>query len=186
MLATRSSFPAVAPNMNIPIKHIAVTLGLILGFAAPPANAESIPPLKTAQPPQWVIQIQMAEPIVVDEIKPLEPLKMADFKFSPPRTFGSSYPTGQCTWLASTMKGNIPNWGNANKWDDNARASGKTVSTTPVVGSVAQTDRGYYGHVAVVVGVGVGTVTITEGNYDYNGSIRTHTVPTSSYVYIYL
>jgi surface antigen len=111
---------------------------------------------------------------------------MANFKYSPPRTHSSPYPTGQCTWLASTMKGNIPSWGNANQWDDNARASGKTVSPVPVVGSVAQTDRGYYGHVAIVVGVQGDTITITEGNYDYNGSIRTHTVPTSSYQYIYL
>jgi len=169
--------------MNIPIKYIAVVLGLILGFAAPPAKAE--PPEPTPAP-LWTVPTQILPNIAQPQIKSLEPLSMANFKYSAPMTYSSPYPAGQCTWLASTMKGNIPSWGNANSWDDGARASGKTVSPVPVVGSVAQTDRGYYGHVAVVVGVQGDTITITEGNYDYNGSIRTHTVPTSSYVYIYL
>ena len=112
---------------------------------------------------------------------------MADFKYSPMGTYPNPYPDqSQCTAGVASSKGNIPSWGNANQWDDNARASGKTVSNVPVVGSVAQSDRGYYGHVGVVVSIQGDSVTILEKNYDYNGSIRTHTVPTSSYVYIYL
>jgi surface antigen len=45
------------------------------------------------------------------------------------------------------------NWGNANTWDNYARLSGWTVSSTPVAGAVAQTDRGGLGHVAVVEAV---------------------------------
>lgn len=170
--------------MNIPIKYIAVVLGLILGFAAPPAKAE---PLQTSPAPLWAVPTQMLPNIAQPQIKSLEPLKMADFKYSPMGTFPNSYPDqSQCTAGVASSKGNIPSWGNANQWDDNARASGKTVSSVPVVGAVAQTDGGYYGHVGVVVSIQGDSVTILEKNYDYNGSVRTHTVPTSSYVYIYL
>lgn len=169
--------------MQIPYKYILLALTLTFGLAMPPVHAE--PPEPTPAP-LWAVPTPLLQTMPEISLKPLEPLKMADFKYSAPMTHSSPYPTGQCTWLASTMKGNIPSWGNANSWDDGARASGKTVSPVPVVGAVAQTDRGYYGHVAVVVGVHGDTITITEGNYDYNGSIRTHTVPTSTYVYIYL
>ena len=129
----------------------------------------------------------MVDVLPVAEQKPLEVLTMADFHYAPMGTYTNAYPDqSQCTAGVASSKGNIPSWGNANQWDDNARASGKTVSNVPVVGSVAQTDGGYYGHVGVVTSIQGDSVTILEKNYDYNGSIRTHTVPTSSYVYIYL
>lgn len=84
------------------------------------------------------------------------------------------------------MKGNITWRGNANRWDDEARARGITVSSTPIVGAVAQTDRGSAGHVAVVTGVRPGEVLITERNYDYRGSVRTSWQAVGRYVYLYL
>ena len=42
------------------------------------------------------------------------------------------------------------NWGNANTWDNYARASGWTVSSTPKAGAVFQTDVGWAGHVGIV------------------------------------
>lgn len=87
------------------------------------------------------------------------------------------------------MKGNVPNWGNANNWDDGARAAGLTVSSTPIIGSIAQTDRGYYGHVAVVVpGGNDATPMITEMNYDGLGvgSVRTRLATPGEFEYIWL
>jgi surface antigen len=46
------------------------------------------------------------------------------------------------------------NWGNANTWDNYARATpGWSVRLTPVAGAIAQTDRGSEGHVAIVSSV---------------------------------
>ena len=170
--------------MQIPYKYILLALTLTLGLAMPPVQAKALEPTPA---PLWTVPTQILPNIAQPQIKSLEPLKMADFKYSPMGTYPNPYPDqSQCTAGVASSKGNIPSWGNANQWDDNARASGKTVSSVPVVGSVAQSDRGSYGHVGVVVSIQGDSVTILEKNYDYNGSIRTHTVPTSSYVYIYL
>ena len=96
------------------------------------------------------------------------------------------YAYGNCTAYAQNSLGWVPNgWGNANRWDNNARAMGYTVSSTPRVGAVAQTDAGYYGHVAVVVAVHGTTVTVKEMNYVGFNVVSTRTAPTSSFVYIY-
>jgi len=170
--------------MNISIRYILLAITLTLGLATPPAQVKA---LEATPPPLWSVPTPLLQSMPQAGIKPLEPLTMADFKYAPMGTYPNSYPDqSQCTAGVASSKGNIPSWGNANQWDDNARASGKTVSNVPVVGSVAQSDRGYYGHVGVVTSIQGDSVTILERNYDYRGSIRTHTVPTSSYVYIYL
>ena len=170
--------------MNTTISYLLIAVTLTLGLATPPVQAKALEPTPA---PLWAIPTPLLQTMPQANIEPLESLKMADYKYSPMGTFTNVYPDqSQCTAGVASSKGNIPSWGNANQWDDNARASGKTVSSVPVVGSVAQTDGGYYGHVGVVVSVQGDSVTILEKNYDYNGSIRTHTVPTSSYVYIYL
>lgn len=51
----------------------------------------------------------------------------------------------------------MPYWGgvgNANQWDDNARAAGIPVDTNPTPGSIAVSNYGYYGHVMYVEQVG--------------------------------
>jgi surface antigen len=88
-------------------------------------------------------------------------------------------------------------WGNANNWDDAARALAATpgfghvtVDSTPSVGDVAQSNGGAFGHVAYVVAVnGDGTVDVEEYNYDVENGVTDHnfnqrTVPTSSFNYI--
>lgn len=78
-------------------------------------------------------------------------------------------------------------WGNANTWDDNARALGYRVDNTPARGAIAQTDAGTYGHVAWVDSVNSnGTVTIEEYNYAYTGTFNRRTVPASSFRYIHV
>lgn len=113
-------------------------------------------------------------------------MELAPFHFAPLGTYPNSFPPGQCTYGVASMKGNIPNWGNANNWDDGARASNITVTDIPIKGAVAQTDRGSYGHVAEVIDVHPGSVTIEEMNYDYNGSVRVREAPTNEFKYIWL
>lgn len=67
----------------------------------------------------------------------------------------------------------MPYWGgrgNANQWDDNARASGIPVDSSPKAGDVAIWNAGYYGHAMYVDAVyGDGSILISEYNYDWSG-----------------
>lgn len=68
--------------------------------------------------------------------------------------YGSNgYDYGYCTWYVANKIAVPSNWGNANTWDNLAPSSGWTVSSVPRAGAVAQTDRGYDGHVAYVEAV---------------------------------
>lgn len=73
-----------------------------------------------------------------------------------PQWGGNGYTYGYCTYYVATRVSVPRNWGNANTWDDYARLSGWTVSSTPVVGAIAQADfMSYWGHVAYVEEVSV-------------------------------
>lgn len=84
---------------------------------------------------------------------------------------GNTYAWGNCTYWSFAMRlwagYPIPtSWGNANTWDDRARADGYLVDHSPAVGAVYQTDAGQWGHVAYVIGVDAqtGKWTISEMN----------------------
>ena len=78
-------------------------------------------------------------------------------------------------------------WGNANNWDDTARALNIPVNSTPALGAIAQTDAGSFGHVAWVSAVNNnGTVTIEEYNNGGTGNYSTRTVPNGAFVYIHV
>lgn len=84
---------------------------------------------------------------------------------------GDTYAWGNCTYWAFAMRlwagTPIPTtWGNANTWDDRARADGYEVNHTPAVNAVFQTDEGEWGHVAYVIKVDdkTGDWTISEMN----------------------
>jgi len=100
---------------------------------------------------------------------------------------GNTYSWGNCTFFAKQQLGWVPNGlGNANTWDDRAPSYGLGVYSTPIVGAVAQTDAGYYGHIAVVRAVHAdGTVSISEMNYQGFNVISTRTAPASQFKYIY-
>jgi len=101
---------------------------------------------------------------------------------------GNGYAFGYCTWYVATRVNMPSNWGNANTWDNFAPLSGWTVSSTPRVGAIAQTDgSSYLGHVAYVESVNAnGTVTISEMNGPAGWDrVDTRTVPVSSFRYIY-
>jgi surface antigen len=66
---------------------------------------------------------------------------------------GNGYVPGYCTYYAASRVSIPSNWGNANTWDNYARASGWTVSSRPVPGAIFQTDIGWAGHVGIVEAV---------------------------------
>jgi peptidoglycan DL-endopeptidase CwlO len=67
----------------------------------------------------------------------------------------------------------MPYWGgygNANQWDDNARASGIPVDSNPRPGDVAVSNSGYYGHVMYVEYVyDDGRILVSQYNADWTG-----------------
>jgi len=81
---------------------------------------------------------------------------------------------GNCTWYAlgrsielgksETLANKF--LGDASSWDETARNNGIPISSTPVVGAVAQHNVGTYGHVAIVEKINSdGTITISESGY---------------------
>jgi peptidoglycan hydrolase CwlO-like protein len=80
---------------------------------------------------------------------------------------------------------NMPYWGgrgNANQWDDNARAAGIPVDSNPKAGDVAVWNTGYYGHVMYVEAVrGNGDIYISEYNFDWTGRYSERTISKSTW-----
>ncbi|KAK4183834.1 CHAP domain-containing protein [Podospora australis] len=77
-------------------------------------------------------------------------------------------------------------WGNANSWDEAAKATGVTINNTPKPGSIAQTSDGKAGHVAWVTAVNGDKVTIEEYNWSKVEGYGTRTVAKGSFKYIHL
>lgn len=89
---------------------------------------------------------------------------------------GNRYAWGNCTWYAYERRKQLglpvgSFWGNANTWDDYARAAGYTVNNNPTSGAVLVDNSGYFGHVAIVESVkGNGDIVVSEmNNYAYGG-----------------
>ncbi len=84
----------------------------------------------------------------------------------------------------------MPYWGgrgNANQWDDNARAAGIPVDGSPRPGDVAVSNSGYYGHVMYVESVNPnGTINISQYNWSLNGTYsEAYNLPTAGLVFIH-
>ena len=87
--------------------------------------------------------------------------------------------------FSNTMRGG--RWGNANTWDDNARALGYPVNSTPAAGAIAQTDAGTWGHVGWVRSANSdGSVTVEEYNRGLDGAFGVRTVPAPTFKYIHV
>ena len=92
------------------------------------------------------------------------------------------YDWGQCTWHVFNRraigKGISTYWWNANNWDNAAR-DGYRIDGNPTVGSIAQSDAGYYGHVAFVERVNSnGSILVSEMNFSASPGILTYrTIP---------
>ncbi|WP_251521174.1 LysM peptidoglycan-binding domain-containing protein [Staphylococcus sp. HKU1] len=100
------------------------------------------------------------------------------------------YTWGQCTYHAFNRRAQIGKgistyWWNANNWDTAAAADGYTVNYKATVGSILQSDSGYYGHVAFVESVhSDGSITVSEMNYSAAPGIVTYrTIPASQVSY---
>ncbi|MDG4943765.1 LysM peptidoglycan-binding domain-containing protein [Staphylococcus agnetis] len=107
--------------------------------------------------------------------------------YSPVFNHSNLYDWGQCTWHVfnkrlAAGKGISTYWWNANAWDDNAARDGYTINNRPAVGSILQTDIGYYGHVAYVERVNAdGSILVSEMNYSASPGILTYrTIPAYS------
>jgi peptidoglycan DL-endopeptidase CwlO len=92
-------------------------------------------------------------------------------------------------WKVSASGRHMPYWGgrgNANQWDDNARAAGIPTDGTPRVGDVAVRNAGTYGHVMYVEGINSdGSINISQYNADWSGHYSTATIMPSGLVFIH-
>lgn len=88
----------------------------------------------------------------------------------------------------------MPYWGgygNANQWDDNARASGIPVDGSPRKGDVAVSNSGTWGHVMYVESVASdGSIYVSDYNQQYDGLYREYwisaaTVSSKNLVFIH-
>lgn len=112
-------------------------------------------------------------------------LRQTALRLQPTGTYGNGYAYGHCTALAASMVPVPSGWGNANTWDDFATAQGWRVTNQPRRGAIAQTDTGYYGHVAVVLDVNGDSVYIEEQNYIGWNRVSFRWSPISEFRYIY-
>lgn len=76
-------------------------------------------------------------------------------------------------WKVASSGRNMPSWagrGDANLWDDNARAEGIPVDTIPRAGDIAVDNSGAYGHTSYVESVNSdGTINISQYNVRWDG-----------------
>lgn len=92
-------------------------------------------------------------------------------------------------WKVASTGRYMPYWGgrgNAKQWDDNARAAGIPVDTSPQVGDVAVSNAGTYGHVMYVEAVhGDGTISISQYNASWDGRYSEARRSTTGLVFIH-
>lgn len=134
-----------------------------------------------------VSSIAPAKTIVMPALEPQKPLETALHPLLDYGTYSNLYVWGNCTaYVASRLP--VPNsWGNANTWDDAARAEGLTVTAVPKVGAIAQSDSdSYFGHVAIVTAVNADVVTVSEMNFNGLGIIDQRIAKPNEFIYIYL
>lgn len=80
---------------------------------------------------------------------------------------------------------NASGFGNANQWDESARARGLAVDSNPRVGDVAVSNAGFYGHVMYVEAVNGNSISISQYNADLRGTFSTNTINKSGLVFIH-
>ncbi|MDB5161213.1 MAG: hypothetical protein JWO96_593, partial [Candidatus Saccharibacteria bacterium] len=83
-------------------------------------------------------------------------------------------------WKVASSGRHMPNWGgrgSAKLWDDNARAEGIPVDTSPRVGDVAINNSGSYGHSMYVEAInGDGTINVSQYNASLDGRYSEATI----------
>jgi hypothetical protein len=162
-------------------------LGLLLSQATPNLPQQVVAPVHHKP----AIVFKLTRPLSVPDYKPIstvEPLPVPEptLPVAAAASYGNTYEWGNCTWYVAGRIHVPETWGNANTWAYYAQLAGYTVSGTPIVGAVAQTSAGFYGHVAIVSAIEDGMVSIDEMNVLGLGVASTRWVPISSFVYIYV
>lgn len=114
--------------------------------------------------------------------KPLSTINPKLDTIEPIFAWPNTYAWGNCTAFVASQVPVPDTLGNANTWDD--RSPGK-VNNIPTVGAIAQSDAGYYGHVAVVRDVKDGQVLIEEANVYGLGVVDTRWTSASEFKYIH-
>ena len=96
---------------------------------------------------------------------------------------GNRYAAGNCTWYAYERRLQLGRpigsfWGNANTWDDSARAAGFVVNNVPAPGAIIQNDwgGGGYGHVGIVERVDGQNIYVSDMNYAGYNVISSRTI----------
>ncbi|MGT2687487.1 peptidoglycan hydrolase PcsB [Streptococcus porcinus] len=149
------------------------------------AQAESVAQAQAAVAPQTSTSAAPAPAGLTSSVASAAPVassspvaSAAPASFTPRQTYSAAntYPIGQCTWGVKSLAPWVGNyWGNGGQWAASAAAAGYTVSSTPVVGSVAVWTGGGYGHVAYVTSVESSTrIQVMESNYNGIQSIANH------------
>jgi surface antigen len=119
------------------------------------ANAAQITAYNDAE----ISGLQTGEQIVIPNGQ-IQPAAASNFSDNTPANFypaygSNGYDYGFCTWYVASQISVPNNWGNASSWAYYAALTGWTVSSTPIVGAIAQTPyaAGGEGHVAIVTAV---------------------------------
>ena len=96
---------------------------------------------------------------------------------------GNRYAAGNCTWYAYERRLALGRpigsfWGNANTWDDSARAAGFVVNNVPAPGAIIQNDwgGGGYGHVGIVERVDGQNIYVSDMNFRGYNIISSRTI----------
>jgi len=88
-------------------------------------------------------------------------------------------------WRVHSSGRNMPGWGwqgrgNANMWDDNARAMGIPVDRNPRAGDIAVSNAGTYGHVMYVEAESDGAIYVSDYNLAWDGLYREYWISAAS------
>lgn len=87
-------------------------------------------------------------------------------------------------WKVASSGRYMPYWGgrgNANQWDENARAEGIPVDASPRPGDVAVSNSGFYGHTMYVEQVsGDGSIYVSDYNQQLDGNYRAYWISGST------
>lgn len=131
----------------------------------PPPQTELTPPIKPIPKVALLSQIEAPQP--VSKLEPILPPSFTPETYS--YTGYNDYELGSCTWGVKQWKPEIGNsWGDAKNWGYSAQAQGWSISQTPIVGAVAWSQAGTWGHVGVVQSVNDdGTFVLREMNHNF-------------------
>ena len=149
-----------------------------------PAPLPSTPALELVADAQPVTTAPAPSPVLPASPAPAQ---SQSIYMAPTGTYPNQYDWGQCTWYVAGRREVPASWGNANTWYSRAKAEGWAVGAIPIVGAIAWTSAGYYGHVALVEHVSANGLSVDISEMNFQGlDIRdSRWVSTADFSYIY-